>query len=275
MTKIESLRLNGVECVYAERGKGCAALFVHGSVVDCRIWDEHAEIIGSHYRVLAPSQRYFGVSPWPDEGRNYSVLTHATDLAALVRALGLPPVTLIGWSYGGAVCLAMSCANPDLVGRLFLYEPSLATFVTDPSAAQRASDDRLEMFHASKLAVGQGDLDEAVEQFIDDVNGRAGTFRALPDKVQQMMRENARTLPLMFGAPSPPQITCADLGRLSMPATVARGSDSRAYFRIAVEGAARCMAAARTTTVPNARHLWPIEDPRGFSQVVLDWLEAG
>ena len=146
---------------------------------DCRIWDEHAAIIGSHYRVLAPSQRYFGVLPWPDDGISFSVQTHATDLATFVRALGLPPVTLIGWSYGGAVCLAMSCANPDLVGRLFLYEPSLATFVTDPSAAQRATDDRLEMVHAAKLAAGHGDLDGAVENFMDDVNGRAGTFHTL------------------------------------------------------------------------------------------------
>ena len=88
------------------------------------------------------------------------------------------------------------------------------------------------------------------------------------------MRENASALPLLFGAPSPPQITCADLGRLSMPMTVASGGDSRVGFQITSEWAARCIAGARSTTIPHARHLWPIEDPRGFSQLVLDWLEA-
>lgn len=271
---MKSTCIDGVDLAYADRGEGSAVLFVHGSNVDCRIWDDHAEIIDSRYRVIAPSQRYFGVSRWPDDGRNFSIQTHATDLAAFIRGLSLAPVTVIGWSYGGAVCLAMAHAHPGLVERLFLYEPALATFVSDAAAAQLALDDRLSMVRAAKLAAGRGDLDSAVEQFMDAVNDLAGSFRGLPARVQKIMRENARMLPLLFGATSPPQITCADLGRLAMPVTVACGAASRAFYRIAAEWTVRCIAGARMTTIPHARHLWPIEDPKGFSQVVLDWLET-
>ena len=81
-------------------------------------------------------------------------------------------------------------------------------------------------------------------------------------------------LPLLFGAPPPPQLTCADLGSIAIPVTVACGADSRAFCRVAAEWAVRCIAGAGLATIPNARHLWPIEDPRGFSQLVIDWLEG-
>ena len=130
------------------------------------------------------------------------------------------------------------------------------------------------MIRSAKLAAGRGDLDGAVERFMDNVNDLAGSFRSLPVKVQQVMRENARILPLLFGAPPPPQLTCADLGSIAIPVTVACGADSRAFYRVAAEWAVRCIAGAGLATIPNARHLWPIEDPRGFSQLVIDWLEG-
>ena len=58
---------------------------------------------------------------------------HANDLAAFIGALRLDPVAIVGWSYGAAVGLAMAVQHPSLVERLFLYEPGLATFVTDPA----------------------------------------------------------------------------------------------------------------------------------------------
>ena len=207
-------------------------LFVHGSDADCRIWDDHAEIIETRYRVIAPSQRYFDMSPWPDDGRSFSIQTHSADLAAFIRRLCLAPVKVVGWSYGGAVCLAMTHAHPELVERLFLYEPSLATFVSDDADAQLMLDNRVAVFRSAKLAAGRGDLDGAVQQFMDDVNDLGGSFRSLPAKVQQMMRENARMLPLLFDATPPAQITCADLGRLAIPVTVACGAASRAGSRI-------------------------------------------
>jgi len=197
------------------RPNGSPVLFVHGSNVDCRIWDEHAEIIGSRYRLVAPTQRYFGLLLWPDDGRDFSIQTHAADLAAFIGESNLAPATI----------------------------------------------------------VDRGNFENAVQLFMDGVNENVGTFRSLPPKVRQIMLENARMLPLLFAAP-PPQITCADLSGLSVPVTVAFGEDSRAFYRIAAQWAARCIPGARLITIPKARHLWPIENPGEFSQVVLDFLET-
>src|SRR4051812_7636331 len=110
---------------YLDRGHGAAVLFVHGSNVDCRIWDDHAAIIGRQYRLVAPTQRHFGVRPTPHDGPTFSIQTHAADLAAFIEALSIAPATIVGWSYGAAVCLAMSIQYPEIVERLFLYEPAI------------------------------------------------------------------------------------------------------------------------------------------------------
>jgi pimeloyl-ACP methyl ester carboxylesterase len=116
--------------VYVDEGNGPPVLFVHGSNVDSRIWDDHRRTISARYRLIAPSL------PWSDA---FSADTHAEDLAEFISALQIAPATIVGWSYGGAGCLALACRHPELVGRLFLYEPAV------PSGDKTAIDDRAVM----------------------------------------------------------------------------------------------------------------------------------
>ena len=51
-------------------------------------------------RYIAYDQRYFGPAPWPDDGKHFSLATHANDLAAFLRQLDVGPAHHVGWSYG-------------------------------------------------------------------------------------------------------------------------------------------------------------------------------
>jgi pimeloyl-ACP methyl ester carboxylesterase len=232
-------------------------------------------MIAPRYRVVAPTQRYFGSHPWPDDGQNFSIQAHADDLAAFIRALELDAVTVVGWSYGGAVSLTMTAQHPQLVKSLFLYDPALLTIVADTADSERALEDRLDMMRAANMAVTEGDIDGALKTYMDGVNDRDGDFEQLPDRVRALMRESGQMLPLLFAGPPLPQVTCADLGRLGIPACVAVGEDSRVFYKITAEAASRCLPSAELITVPRARHLWPIQDPVAFSRLVLDFLDKG
>ena len=74
-----------VEGPYLDHGAGPPIVLVHASSTDHRIWAPHAQRLGPRVRVLAPTQRYFGTAPWPDDGKNFSIGTHAHDLADFVR----------------------------------------------------------------------------------------------------------------------------------------------------------------------------------------------
>ena len=87
---------------------------------------------------------------------------------------------------------------------------------------------------------------------MDGVNDRPGAFDSLSDRMQGIMLDNGRTLPLLF-AVSPPVLSCADLERLrGTPVAVARGDSTRAFYRIAAECAADCIPGSTLEVVPNA-----------------------
>ncbi|HVD72724.1 MAG TPA: alpha/beta fold hydrolase, partial [Xanthobacteraceae bacterium] len=69
------------------------------------------------------TQRYYGSTPWPDDGKNFNLATHAEDLAKLIQSLNAGPAHLVGWSYGGAVATVAAPKNPSLVRSLIVYEP--------------------------------------------------------------------------------------------------------------------------------------------------------
>ncbi len=271
--KENSVRIGEIELSYGDQGQGEAVVFVHGFPVSGRFWDDHREVISPKYRVIAPTLRYFGPLPWVDDGRNFSMQTHADDLAAFIATLELAPVAVVGWSYGGAVALTMAVRYPQIVKRLFLFEPALITIVADPADLERAGADRQDITGAARTAASTGDLDRAVQLFIDALNPEDGTFERSPNRVQSLLREGARMLPLYFAPPPPPRVTCEDLGQLRMPVTIAVGSYSRVFFKIIAETASRCIPDAELIAVPKARHMLPAQDPAAFSRLVRQFLD--
>jgi pimeloyl-ACP methyl ester carboxylesterase len=260
----------GLRLPYAQHGRGNPVVLVHGSNSDHRIWDQHLKIIGSRYRVIALSQRYFGQDPWPDSGEKFSISTLANDLASFVRGLGLGPVMIVGWSFGGAIALTMAVRHRRLVTRMFLYEPSLSTFVTEPDEAAAAVEDRVGMMKAAKPLAASGNLAGAVRMFMNGVNAEDDAFDRLTPEVQKMMTENARMLPLLFAGPQPPSVAAADLRTLDCPVTIALGELSRVGYQIPARTARFLLPFGRLEIVLGARHLWPIQDPQRFSQLVLN-----
>jgi pimeloyl-ACP methyl ester carboxylesterase len=269
MNKIQT---RDVELSYQDEGDGQPVVFVHGSISDYRSWNDHREMITPQFRMIALTQRYFGLSPWSDDGRNFSIQTHADDLAAFISALRLDPVAIVGHSYGGAVSLAMAVRHPELVDRLFLYESSQSTFVDESGAFSRATNERLDVILAGKAAANRGDTDAAVEILMDGVNDHAGDFQRLPHSVRSMMQQNGRTLPLLFAIPPPPHISCEDLAKLNFPASFVVGQDTRAFYKMVSKAASRCLPGSKFIEVPNARHLWPAQNSAAFSRLVLDFL---
>ena len=121
---MNQIQTGDIELSYEDDGDGQPVVFVHGSISDSRNWSPHRGLITAQFRMIALTQRYFGLSPWSDDGRNFSIQTHADDLAGFISALRLDPVAIVGHSYGGAVSLVMAVRHPELVDRLFLYESS-------------------------------------------------------------------------------------------------------------------------------------------------------
>lgn len=268
------MQVDGVALAYVDQGSGAPVVFVHGAYSDHRLWEPQREAIARAHRFIALDQRYFGTAAWPDDGGKFSLQTQIDDLAAFIRGLDCGRVHLVGWSLSGGVALRTTMRHPELIESLFVHEPALGAFATDPAEAKLAEQDLRAMLAPAIAAVRAGDLAAAVRIFMDGVNDRPGTFDAMPAAGRAMALDNARTLPLQFAAPAPPALTREQLEKIRVPVTVVRGALTRPCYRIPADAASRCIPGARRVVVPEARHLWPAQAPSAFDETLLGFLEA-
>jgi pimeloyl-ACP methyl ester carboxylesterase len=265
------MTVNGVDLVYLDEGSGRPVVFVHGTISDGRVWEGQRAAVAANYRFLAPTMRYFGTAPWPDDGRNFSISIFADDLAGFIEGLNAGPVDLVAWSYGGPIALTTAVRHRQLIRGIFLYEPASLTFVTDPDARKLATDDRKTTMAPVAAASKAGDNDKAVLTALSTLGG-AGFVESLSERARGVALDNARTMPLLFAAPPPPPITCEQLGQLDIPFTVVRGDATFPFYRIASDAAAACVRGSRQVVIPGARHTAPIQMPGVVSAAIVEFL---
>jgi pimeloyl-ACP methyl ester carboxylesterase len=100
-----------------------AVLFVHGNVSSAAFWQPQLLTLEPTWRPLAVDLRgYGGTEALPVDARR-GVRDWADDLAALLDALGLQRVHLVGWSMGAAVVLQTLLDAPDRVASVALVAP--------------------------------------------------------------------------------------------------------------------------------------------------------
>jgi pimeloyl-ACP methyl ester carboxylesterase len=105
---------------YREAGEGPPVVFVHGFLVDSRLWDGVVDRLADRCRCIAPD--------WP-LGAQKTVMDPAADLsppgiarliADFLAALDLRDVTLVGNDSGGAMSQVLAAEHPERLGRLVL-----------------------------------------------------------------------------------------------------------------------------------------------------------
>jgi pimeloyl-ACP methyl ester carboxylesterase len=271
----KEVEINGVRLQYIEHGSGEPIVFVHGAPHDLRAWEPVREEIAKRYRFIAYTQRYFGTEPWPDEGKNYSIATHADDLAKFITSLNAGPVHLVGWSHGGVVAATAAISDPSLVRSLILYEAGvLSVLPAESPEGKIVREDRARMFGPVVAAASEtGDFIKAAKLLQEVVfQLRPGEFNSLPEDLQTVLLDNARVVPLMFAAPPPPVITCDMLKDFTRPTLVMRGEKSRAYFTLISEAITKCVPGARQVILQNVNHDAPWRDPAAFTAAVFEFL---
>jgi pimeloyl-ACP methyl ester carboxylesterase len=113
------LELNGLRLHLLEWGSPAAntVLLLHGYGNCAATWAALAASLSDKYHILAPDFRGHGDSQWDDAG-HYGLRYHVADITALIDALGISELAIIGHSMGGQVALAYTAACPSKVSRV-------------------------------------------------------------------------------------------------------------------------------------------------------------
>lgn len=113
-----------------ETGAGEPVLLLHGSGPGVSAWANWRLVLpqlAQGFHVVAPDQLGFGATDRPADGR-YGRAVWTAHAAAVVEALDVGPVTVVGNSMGGSIALSLAAARPDLVARLVLMGTTGVSF---------------------------------------------------------------------------------------------------------------------------------------------------
>jgi pimeloyl-ACP methyl ester carboxylesterase len=105
---------------YREAGSGKPIVFVHGYLLDGRLWDGVVDRLSDRYRCIAPD--------WPIGAQQIAMKPDAdlsppgvaATIASFLAALELEGVTIVGNDSGGAMSQVLVTRHPERIGRLVL-----------------------------------------------------------------------------------------------------------------------------------------------------------
>jgi pimeloyl-ACP methyl ester carboxylesterase len=105
---------------YREAGEGKPIVFVHGYLVDGRLWNGVVDRLADRYRCFAPDwpigSQQVAMNPTAD----LSPPGVAATIASFLEALDLNDVTIVGNDSGGAMSQVLVTRHPARIGRLVL-----------------------------------------------------------------------------------------------------------------------------------------------------------
>ena len=120
MAEVREVRLPQGTIRYREAGSGPPIVFVHGYLVDGRLWDGVVDALSNRFRCIAPNWPMGAHTVAMNPDVDLSPPGVATIIEDFLVALDLDDVTLVGNDSGGAMCQVLVARRPARVGRLVL-----------------------------------------------------------------------------------------------------------------------------------------------------------
>lgn len=114
-------RIDGQGIHYEDSGgNGPPVLFLHGFLMDRRMFDPQVEALSGAFRCVRFDARAFGDTEW--DGQPFSLYDTADDGVALLDELGLESAVWVGHSQGGYAALRAALRHPSRVRALVLVD---------------------------------------------------------------------------------------------------------------------------------------------------------
>src|SRR5471030_1382836 len=253
-------RVNGVDLYYEIHGSGEPVLLVHGLGSSTLDWEPQIAALAARFQVIAFDVRGHGRSAKPRQ--RYSVRLFAEDTAALIRALNLGPVHVVGISMGGMIAFQLAVTAQELVRSLTIVNSGPAMPVR--TLAQR-------MMIWTRIAIvrlrGMRKMGEVL------------ATRLLPKPEQEPLR--AQFIERWAGNDPTAYLSALNglinwdvtdaLARIDCPVLVLAADQD--YTPVAFKQAYTAkIRGAELVVIDDSRHLLPIERPEPFNAALLAFL---
>ena len=249
---------NGIRIHYLRTGSALPpVVLLHGLMGSGACWTPLARALEGEFDVVMPDARGHGGSSAPQHGYRYEDL--ASDVAGLIRTLGLPHPVLLGHSMGGMTAAVVAGRGPGILRGLVLVDP---TFLS-PARQREVYESDVADRHRQVLGSPRSEL---VAQ------ARARHPHRSPELVEIQAEARSRTRLAAFDVLKPPAPAYRELtGAIDVPSLLVIGDSPVVTLDTAAE--LRSLTPhLRVEQIPDAGHGLPFEQPERLSEVVLSFL---
>jgi pimeloyl-ACP methyl ester carboxylesterase len=232
---------DGARIWYAAYGAGVPLVLLHGGLGNSENWSYQVPaLVAAGYRPIVVDSRGHGRSTRDERPFVYERM--ADDVVAVIDALGIERVALIGWSDGATIALLLAMRRPERVSGVFFFACDM-----DPTAVK------------------------AVDKTSARITGRIFTrhtadYRRL-SPTPNAFNDFVEAVTLMMR--TEPRVTREQLAAVAVPVTVVHAANDEFIRRESSEELARTIPHARFELFADGSHFAPLQRPDAFTSAVL------
>ena len=256
---------DGVRLYVEETGSGDAIVFVHELNSDYRGWEAQVRWFSRLYRCVTFNARGYPPSDVPSDASLYGMPFVVHDIAAVVKALGVPKAHVVGSSMGAYAALHFGVMYPDLARSLVVSGVGSGSAVSDRAAwvAESEANARAYLEEGSRAVaevVGRGPTRVQLQR--KDPRG----FQEFLSHLSEHSPEGkARTL-IGYQARRPSlQDFKKEFSVLQMPVLLVAGDEDEPCLETTL-WLKKTLANAGLWICPNSGHAIHLEEPDAFNR---------
>ncbi len=265
------IEVPGARLYYENAGEGKPVVFLHGGLLDSRMWDEQFQVFAQHYQVIRYDMRRSGKSEDTASTEPYMPILYR-DLHDLLHTLVGEPATLVGLSGGARVAIDLAIACPELIHKLVLVSPGMSGYeFVDEWTHQRIQE--------LQEAESQGNVAGVVEASM--TMWTAGPYRTL-EQIPLSIRESIHLmatravsqhlLDLEIGELEPSAIT--RLTEIQAPTLIVLSEKDTSDIHTIGKLLHEHVVGSELVTIADVGHTLTMENPFEFDSLVDQFLRG-
>ena len=254
-----------IDLHHEERGDGDPLVLIPGLAAGRWIWFKQIGVLSEYFRVITFDPRGIGTTPLDSDQLTIQLL--ANDVAALLRKLGIKRAHVLGASFGGFVAQEFAATHPEMTRCLVLSCTSFGGPNHVPASADTI---------AAIASTNGFNTEDRIRRIL--LPAFSPEFvREHPEEIEQTMK--LRLASFVSEETYRAQVAAAvnfnveeKLSAITAPTLVLSGDADAVVPAQNSQNLASRISGAQLAIVKGGSHLFFIERPKEFNEIVIEFL---
>ena len=240
------MTLRGIEMYHAIYGPdvGLPVLMIHGGVGHADLWSAQVADLSRDHRVIVADTRGHGRST--NDGSDYEIPLLADDYIALLDALGVQKLALVGWSDGANIGLDLAARHPERIARVFAHAGNVTLEGIDPAVNESEVFGR----YVTEMAGAYAAMSATPAGWDSFLGGVSGMWAAAKPDGLEKLRE------------------------ITVPVTIVQSQYDEGIRMSHAQEMAHALPNGTLVVLPDVSHFAMLQAPEDYSAAIRDFLSA-